>query len=123
MTVSSLSASSEYVKAGKVKVLAVSSLKRSPLMPEVPTFREMGYPNFEIRTWVGILVPTGTPIEVTQRIQQEVAKALGLKDVRDRFGGLAYEDADLRPEALKEIMQTNDTRFGNLIRSSGIKLE
>jgi tripartite-type tricarboxylate transporter receptor subunit TctC len=123
MTVSSLSASSEFVKAGRVKVLALSSAARSRLMPDVPTFREMGYPDFEFRTWVGILVPTGTPKDVTQRIQAEVAKALSLKDVRDRFAGLAYEDPDTSPDALKEIIQANNTRFGALIRRSGIKAE
>jgi tripartite-type tricarboxylate transporter receptor subunit TctC len=121
MTISTLPSADQYLKAGRVKALAISAAERAAALPNVPTFREAGYPNFEIRTWVGILLPAGTPPDVVARVQKELANALAQPDVKTRFAGLAYEPADPNPVSMRDLMASNNAKFGKLIRDANIK--
>jgi tripartite-type tricarboxylate transporter receptor subunit TctC len=114
----------QFVKSGKLKALAVTSAKRSPALPDVPTVAEaLGIADYELTGWFGLMAPAGTPAAVIARIQQEADRALGDAALREVFsaaggdvvgGSTAQFDARIR----------NDTkRLGELIRLSGAALD
>src|SRR4051812_13318553 len=80
-----------HIKSGKMRALAVSSSRRVPLLPDVPTLTELGYPDMEDYTWVGIFVPAGTSPEITQRLNQTVLKVMQSPEIRERLEGLLFE--------------------------------
>jgi tripartite-type tricarboxylate transporter receptor subunit TctC len=82
-----------HVTSGKLRVLAVTSAKRFPALPEVPTFEELGYKNMIVDNWWGFLAPAGTPANVVQRLRDEIARAVALPDVRERYVGLGVTPA------------------------------
>jgi tripartite-type tricarboxylate transporter receptor subunit TctC len=82
-----------HVTSGKLRVLAVTSAKRFPALPEVPTFEELGYKNMIVDNWWGFLAPAGTPANVVQRLREEIARAVALPDVRERYVGLGVTPA------------------------------
>jgi tripartite-type tricarboxylate transporter receptor subunit TctC len=93
-TIDTLPAVTGYVKAGRLKVLAVSKAKRSTMMPDVPTIAEAGnLPGYDMYGWIGLLAPAGTPREVTTRLSTEVRKVLQTPDVMERFIALGMDSA------------------------------
>ena len=112
-----------HVKAGKLRVLAVSSAKRSPTLPEVPTVAESGVPGFDFNEWQAILAPPGTPRDVIARLNDEVNKALAQPDVKERMSGLGAEIAGSTPEQLTAHIAAELARWGAVIKKSGIGAE
>src|SRR6202008_24832 len=92
-------------KAGKLRVLAVTGTKRSPLMPDVPTASEAGVPGFEFGTWFAVVAPAGTPRAVLDRLNAEIVKAASLPEVRDRLVEQGYDVEASSPERLTESIR------------------
>src|SRR5437868_4290988 len=86
------------IKSGKLRALAVSSAKRLPQLPDVPTLNELGYTGMEDYTWVGIFAPAGTPREIAHRLNDAVLKAVGSADLRARLDALAFEPSPVLSE-------------------------
>jgi tripartite-type tricarboxylate transporter receptor subunit TctC len=111
------------VAAGKVKGLAVTSDKRLPQIPNVPTFAEAGYPDFKPQQWTGLFVPAGTPPAVTARITTEFAKALKSPDVIARLNDLNAEPVMSSQAEFAAMLRRETTVLGKLIQSRGIKAQ
>jgi len=117
------SSAMSQIKAGKLKPLAVTTATRSAELPQVPTLTEAGVTGFEMSTWYGMFVTTGTPPEVTARLQTELAKILKLPDVQARLKGLGGEPGSLTPDQFSQMNRQDYEKFGALIKQANIKLE
>lgn len=108
-------------QAGKLKILAVSSLKRSSLLPDVPTVAETGLPGFEVVGWAGLLAPKGTPPEVIKKIADAVNKTLGTPEMRERFTKQGAEPAGGTTADFAALMRAEDTKWKAVIKNAGVK--
>ncbi|AZG13714.1 Bug family tripartite tricarboxylate transporter substrate binding protein [Cupriavidus pauculus] len=112
-----------HVKDGKLKALAVTSLKRSPLAPELPTASESGLPGFESDTWFGIYGPKGLPPEIVSRLNAEFNKAIQSQDVRDRLAKLGAEPVGGTPAQFAAMVRKDSARWGKLIKDRKIQVD
>jgi tripartite-type tricarboxylate transporter receptor subunit TctC len=111
------------VKAGKVKLLVASTLKRSPEAPDVPTVAEMGVPGYDFAPSIGVLAPAGTPAAVVQKISVEIAKALKHPEVAQRYKQLGIEPVGSTPEAYAAINRASYEKYGQVVKVTGTKAE
>lgn len=109
------------VKAGKLRVLAVLSRKRSPMWPDVPTIAESGYSGFEASVWYGFVAAAATPKPVIARLHAEVQKALASSDVRERLTSAGGEVIPASTEQFAAMLETERLRYEKLIREANIK--
>ena len=112
-----------FAKTGKVRPIAVMSLKRSPALPDVPTLNELGYKDFEANTWFAVFAPSKTPPAVLDLLNSEINKALGVKSVQDRFQTLSLETSNLDRSALRRYIESEVTKWGRLVKDLNIKAE
>ncbi len=110
-----------HVRTGKLKLLAVGSPKRSPLFPDVPTMSEAGLKGFDADSYFGLYAPAATPNEVVTRVNAEMNKILANASIRERIVALGGEAAPGTPADFGARAATDSKRFGELIRSRGIK--
>ncbi len=110
-----------HVDSGKVRVLAVTSAERSPLLPAVATFREQGLPEMEIYIWAAVMAPAGTPAPVIARLNQVFGTALRDAEIRDKWATWAFEPLPSTPEALQRFVQAESARWAEAVRISGFK--
>ncbi len=111
------------IKAGKFKPLAVTTARRSPELAQVPTLAEAGVSGFEMSTWYGMFVTSGTPAETVRRLQAELQRVVQLPDVQARLRALGGEPGGMTPEQFASFNQREFESFGQLIRKAGIKME
>ena len=114
---------SPHVRSGKVRLLAVGTAARTPLMPEVPTLAESGAPGFEIDADIGFLAPAGTPREVVQKLNSEILKVLHAPDVKQRLAGLGIDVAGSSPERYAEAIRAKIQRYGKLVKDAGARVD
>lgn len=111
------------VKTGKLKVLAISGKTRSPLLPDVPTFSESGYPSFDPKVWIGLLAPSETPkqiiIKVSNAIKEVAKMPETIQQRRDSFS----ESIGSSPEEFAQFLESERTKWSNVIKKSNIKIE
>lgn len=112
-----------HIKSGKLKALAVTTPKRTAELPDVPTLAEAGVPGFEMSTWYGLFVTTGTPKDVIARLVDETNKILRLPDVQARLRGLGGEPAGMTVEQFAALNKGEFERFGKLIREANVKID
>jgi tripartite-type tricarboxylate transporter receptor subunit TctC len=117
------SSAMSQIKAGKLKALAVTSPKRAAELPDVPTLAEAGVPGFEMTTWYGLFVTTGTPKDVIARLVDETNKILRLPDVQAKLRGLGGEPAGMSVEQFAALNKGEFERFGKLIREANVKID
>ena len=110
------------VKAGKLRGVAVTSAKPSPLLPDVPTLASV-LPGFDMVNWWGLFVPAGTPQPVIGRLNAELVKIMRAPDVVERFAGLGVESLSSTPEELTALVKAEIASFGKLIKAAGIKAD
>lgn len=113
----------QFVKAGKLKALGVSSAKRSPALPEVPTFIEAGLPGFVVDSWIGLLAPVKTPRGIVDRLRGEILAVLALPEVRDRYAALGLTPVGSTPEEFAAQLQAELARWEPVVKKAGIKAE
>ena len=109
-----------YIKAGKLRALAVTGTKRSPAMPELPTISEAGLPGYESLSWSGIAVPAGTPKDAVARLNREIGVLLGRPDMRQKLAELGAEAVGGAPEAFDAHVRAERDKWTQLIRSRNI---
>ncbi len=112
-----------FVKAGKVRPIAVTSLKRSPALPDVPTLAELGYKDFEANTWFAIFAPAKTPVPVLDRLNTEIVKATTAKSVQERFQTLSLEASAMDRPALRRYVESEVGKWSRLVKELNIKAE
>ena len=110
-----------HVKAGKLRALAVTSAKRSPLAPEVPTMIEAGLKDFDISAWYMVLAPRGTPPAVVQKLNAEINKAMQDPEVRERLGTQGVDFVGGTPEEAQRFMRSEIERWARVAKITGMK--
>ena len=113
----------EQVKAGTLRLLAQTSLARSPLYPDLPTIAEQGLPGFDAINWYAFFVPAGTPPEVIARLNKDLAAVLNLPDIRAKLIAVGMNPEPSTPEALKSFVDDDTRRWGEVVKAANIKLE
>ena len=111
------------VKAGKIKLLAVSNAKRSLAAPELPTLAESGFPGFDATTWNGFLAPASTSPEIVQRLNKAIAQILAQPEIRQRLLVAGAETTNSSPEQFAALLKKETAAWAKVIERSGIKLE
>ncbi len=113
----------EQVKAGRLKVLAISGDKRSPLAPEIPTVAESGLPGFGFSVWIGVLAPAGTPKPIIDRLSTEINRIVTSPEVKEKFAKQGVEVAPTTPEKFQVYLKAEVERWGKVVREAGIKAD
>jgi tripartite-type tricarboxylate transporter receptor subunit TctC len=118
-----LSSALPMIKDGRLQALAVGTAQRSPLLPNVPTTIEAGYPQSDYVFWVALLAPAATPRAIIDRLNAEALKALASPEVREKLTTLGAEPMPMAPAAMDEFLRTETQRIGEVVRRAGIKLQ
>ena len=118
-----LGSSMPHIKAGKLVPLAVTSEKRSFALPDVPTLAESGVKGYDAKTWYAIWAPAGTPREIVQRMQQEIAKALAGKELADVWSSLGAEPGGQTPDQMAKFVDAEIAKWAKAVKDSGAKLD
>ena len=111
------------VKGGKIRALAVTSLRRLPLLPEVPTMAEAGLPGFESSNWQGVVVPANTPRAIVERLNKEFNAILALPDQRDAILSTASEVAGGTPEEFRDLIRSETVKWADVVKAAKIQPE
>lgn len=111
------------IAAGKVRALAVTSAQRLPTLPDVPTMKEAGYPGVEVSAWFGLFAPAATPPAIVVRLHNEIERALGAADVRDKLAKLGMEPMSGSSKDFAALVAAEATRWSGVVKSAGIKSE
>jgi tripartite-type tricarboxylate transporter receptor subunit TctC len=123
MMMPGLAAGLPHIKAGKMRPIAVTGTRRHPLLPEVPTFEELGFRGFDGVQWYGIVGPAGMPPEITRHLNTEINKALADPKLRERLSGEALEPMPMKPEEFGKFIEADIARWSALAKERNIKLE
>ena len=118
-----LGSASAHIRAGKIKPIAVTSAKRSPSFPEIPTAMESGLPNFDVTSWYGLWVPAGTPPDVVQRLQAAVAKAFTEPDMKELWFKLGAEPGGAPTEEFRALVSREVAKWGKVVREAKISVD
>ena len=118
-----ISAARGALAGGKVRPLAVAAKKRLAALPDVPTFEESGFPDFEVYFWQGLAVPAGTPPEIVSRLSSELVKTLKTPDVHKRFTDAGMEVLPTTSEEMRDIIRRDQAFWVPLIKSLGIRVD
>jgi tripartite-type tricarboxylate transporter receptor subunit TctC len=121
-----LPSSMQQIKGGKLKALAVTSAKRSPALPDVPTVEEAGGPSlkgYEASSWFGLLAPAGTPPEIVNRIQQEVAKSLGTAAIKEKMLAQGAIPSGNPPAEFAKFIDSEHAKWAKVVKASGAKVD
>lgn len=119
--ISNLPAIVGTVQSGRLKGLAVTSAKRSALLPAVPTMRESGVLDYEVNSWYGVCAPSGTPPPVLDKLYQDFSAVLRMPDVQQRLQELAIDTAPKNPEEFGQFIRAEMTRWAKVIKDAGIQ--
>jgi len=109
-----------YLKSGRMKALAVSGAKRSPVVPEIPTVAESGVPNYTFDVWYGMLFPAGTPMAITRKVSADINKALKNPVVNKRFASLGLNTAGTTPEGFSALLRTEIAKWRKVVKDANI---
>jgi tripartite-type tricarboxylate transporter receptor subunit TctC len=119
----SIPAAAQFVKQGKLRALAVSTLKRSAAFPDVPTAEEAGLAGFEVDSWYAAFVPARTPRPVIERLNRAFNEVLALPDIREKLLAQGAEAVGGSPEALGKVVAAEIPRWQKLVAETGIKAD
>lgn len=111
------------VKAGRVRAIAVTTLKRSPLLPEVATVAEQGYPGYEVNGWYGLLAPAGTPADVVGQLNREVAKVLAMADIKAKMQGDGAEPVGNPADQFGRYIESEMAKWAKVVKDSGARAD
>ena len=110
-------------KAGRLRLLAVTSARRSSAVPDVPTVAESGVPGFEASNWFAFMAPAGTPPDIVSRLNMEAAKALQVADLREKLAGLGFETQSSTPLELSAFLRKESEKWARVVKASGTRAE
>lgn len=112
-----------HVRSAKLRGLAVTSLQRSPMAPDLPTVAESGLPGYEASPWYGLMVPAKTPPEIVSRLLAESSRALERPDVKERFGATDFQIVGAGPERFGAHIRTEIVKWGRIVKATGLRPE
>ncbi len=111
------------VRGGKIRALAITSAKRHPMLPDVPTIAESGYPGFEALSWQGLFAPAGTPADVVAKLNAETLKALAAEDFRDSFAKQGFAVAGSSPAEFRAFIEAEIPKWAKIIKAGNVTLQ
>lgn len=111
------------VKSGRVRAIGVTTLKRSPLLPELPTVAEQGFPNYEVSGWYGALAPAGTPKDIVSFLQAAIAKALHSPDIKQRLASQGAEGIGNTPEEFDAYVKSEKEKWAKVVERVGARVD
>jgi tripartite-type tricarboxylate transporter receptor subunit TctC len=111
------------VPQGRLRALAVTTSKRIPQLPDVPTLQEAGVPGYEASVWLALLAPAGTPRDIVNKLNAEISKAMSHPETRDALYKAGVEVSLSTPEAMTDYMAQELVRWGKVVKDTGTKLE
>ena len=111
------------IKAGKIKGIAVTTIKRSALMPDIPTIAESGLPGFDANNWYGLLAPANTPRAIVVRLNAEVAKVLAMPDVKNFLFNQGLDPAPGTPEKFGVYIKSEIAKWAKVVKDSGARAD
>ena len=112
-----------FLKAGKVRPLAVTSRNRSSVLPDVPTLAEAGVQGVDLVTWIGFVAPAGVDKAIVTKLNREIVRILNLPETKERLSGIGMEVVASTPEQFAQTIKDDSVKFGRIIKSAGIKLD
>ena len=112
-----------FVKSGRLRMVAVTSAKRSPSLKDVPAIAESGFPGFDLVSWWGVLAPAGVPRDIIVRLNGEIIRILGLPDVRQRYDGLGAEVATSTPDQFAAYIRSEIAKWAKVVKESGARVD
>jgi tripartite-type tricarboxylate transporter receptor subunit TctC len=112
-----------FIQSGKLRALAITSEKRQPYAPELPTMAEAGLPGFVVHAWFGVIAPAGTPPAIMARIHDDVVSVIGMNDVRERFMTQAAEPVGSKPEEYAAYIASEIVKWSKIVKESGATLD
>jgi tripartite-type tricarboxylate transporter receptor subunit TctC len=121
MTWQNIGAILPAVRTGQLRGVAVTSLKRSPSIPELPTVTESGVPGFEAISWFGLLAPAGTPAPIVSKLHQEAVKVAAQSDMREKFAQIGVDGVGNPPDEFAAIIKADTAKWAKVIKDAGIK--
>jgi tripartite-type tricarboxylate transporter receptor subunit TctC len=110
-----------FIQGGKLKALAVTSAERLPLLPNVPTMKESGFPNFVTATWNGVLAPKGTPQNVIQQLEAAVLKIAVSPEFKTKVSAMGGEPRQMGSTAFREFTRSEYKRWASIIQTAGVE--
>jgi tripartite-type tricarboxylate transporter receptor subunit TctC len=123
MIFSSMPPALPHIKTGRLKALAVTSGRRSPAVPEVPTIAESGLPGYEVINWYGVLAPAGTSKEIVARLNGEIRRILGLQDVKERLAAQGAETITSTPQEFGAYIKSETEKWAKVVKFSGARID
>jgi tripartite-type tricarboxylate transporter receptor subunit TctC len=111
------------IKSGRVRAIAVTTLKRSPMLPAVPTISDSGLRGFDISTWVGVFAPGGTPPAIVARLNAEIVRALATGEMKERLAALGAEPVGNKPDEFAAFIKAEIPKYAKVIQASGAKAD
>ena len=123
LMVSSLPSAISQIKSGKLRVLAVTSAKRSTSLPDSPTVAELGYKDFDVSTWYGLFMPANTPKNVITTMNTEVNKLLDTPEMKAAIHAQGAETQNMTPDQFSTLLKTDYTKWKSIVQSSGATIE
>jgi tripartite-type tricarboxylate transporter receptor subunit TctC len=111
------------IRGGKLRAVAVTPGKRSPILPDTPTIAEAGLKDVDVSIWLGLFAPVGTPPEIVARINAEVNKVLQMLDIREKLGGQGIAPAGGTAESFAAFVRDDYARWGKVVKESGVKVD
>ena len=110
------------IREGKLRAFAITSRKRSPQIPELPTMEELGFPGFDATAWFGLMAPAGTPQSIIDKLHKETVRVLALPDVKAKLEGLGVQLVGNTPAEFMSLIKTETPHWGKVLKQAGIKL-
>jgi tripartite-type tricarboxylate transporter receptor subunit TctC len=110
------------IREGKLRAFGITSRKRSPQIPELPTMEELGFPGFDATAWFGLMGPAGLPRPIVDKLNAETIKILAQPDVRAKLEGLGVQLVGNTPEQFAEIVKSELPMWGKVLKDAGIKM-
>ena len=123
MTFDNITTAWPLAKGGKLKALAVTTSKRSPVAPDVPTLAESGLPGYEVGSWQGVFAPAGTPPDIVKRLNTEIVKIINMPDVQKKMIELGAEPVGNSSEEFGAFVKTEVVKWGDVVKKSGAKVD
>jgi tripartite-type tricarboxylate transporter receptor subunit TctC len=112
-----------HVKNARLRAIAVTSAKRSPALPELPTVAESGVPGYEFILWYGLIAPAGVPADIVSRLNAEIGKVLRDPDIRNRLASQGVDASPSTPQEFGELIRSELERYARVVKQTGAKVE
>ena len=123
MNFDAMSSIIQYLKAGRMRALAVTTPQRDPDLPDVPTMTELGFKSFAVTNWYGIVAPASTPAPIIEKLHGELAKVLQMPDVSRQLAELGVRREPMTPEQFAQFIRSEDAKYRDIAKRTGVRME